>query len=114
VNDFVSAAAYRVVPIQAQDPTRDLTVVKDPAGKEASPLGWHKSKKEFSTTQGNNAMVYSIVRPGAKRYFPDGGSELDFTAQPDFKKPPTEGPNRDAAIVNLFYGKRHLLGFYKA
>ena len=101
--DFVSPASYKVVPFQKTNPTKDISVIKDPAVPKSSPKGWHQSTKSFTVTQGNNAKVYSVVRPGGRRYFADGGESLDFVKNIDFSKAPTEGSNKDAAIINLFY-----------
>ncbi len=104
VVDFISSAMYKVVPLSKTDPTQDLSIVKDPHMPQASPYGWHNGTEISTNTQGNNARVYTIVHPGAKRFYANGGQDLQFLPSPDFSKGPTEGVNRDASVINLFYG----------
>ncbi len=103
VIDYISPARYKAVPITKNNPLKDLTVIENPSVVKASPLGWHRSKQNFTNSQGNNAKVYSNVRPGNKRYFVNGGDMLEFLSLPDLKKSPTEKANLEAAIINLFY-----------
>ena len=105
VVDFISSATYKVVPLSKTDPVQDLAIVKDPHLVKASPYGWHNGTETSTSTQGNNARVYTVIHPGAKKYFTDGGKDLQFTPSPDFSKGPTEGANRDASVTNLFYGE---------
>ena len=101
VIDYISSAAYRAVPLNSVDPVSDTTTIIDPNDKNASPYGWHESSASFTNTQGNNARVY-VIEKGNKRYFADGGKSLEFLAGFQKEKSPQE--NRDASIVNLFYG----------
>ena len=100
----MSSATYKALPLSFKDPTKEITLIQDPAYKKASPYGWHNATQLYTNTQGNNAKVYSNLQPGHKRYFVDGGQELQFLAHADFTQAPTEVVNRDAAITNLFYG----------
>jgi extracellular elastinolytic metalloproteinase len=103
VIDFISSATYRVVPFTQVSPLNDLETTKDPAIQNASPFGWHKSTREFTSSQGNNARVYSVVRPENRRHFSEGGGDLKFENEFNPVVAPTEGTNRDLSITNLFY-----------
>ncbi len=102
-------ATYRVYPAPVESPihTEPLppadarALVADPADPTASPFGWHDTDglpgSEFTTTEGNNAVVYFGDVEGTA----DGGPTLTF----DFPLALADGPSAyaDAALTNLFY-----------
>ncbi|MEP0545587.1 MAG: M36 family metallopeptidase [Rhodothermales bacterium] len=102
-------ATYRVYPAPVESPTHTepappadaRALVADPADPSASPFGWHDTDgtpgPEFTTTEGNNAVVYFGEPDGVA----DGGPTLGF----DFPLALADGPSGyvDAALTNLFY-----------
>lgn len=109
-------ATYRVYPAPVESPlyTTPLppadarVLVADPASATASPFGWHDtdgaSGPEFTTTQGNNALVFfdadgdGTPDPGETA---DGGPTLAFDFPIDLTAPPAT--YAAAVVTNLFY-----------
>jgi hypothetical protein len=102
IDDFISSASYKVVDFKNSKPLT-FTVAENPFLKNASPKGWHSAKGEFTETQGNNARVYAVSRKENKRYFSQGGQNLEFLHNFEPNDLPTQGSNRDVSITNLFY-----------
>jgi extracellular elastinolytic metalloproteinase len=103
VIDYVSHAAYKVIPHTKKDPRDGFEILVDPAYKESSPGGWHSDgTKTFKTTIGNNVESRAIER--FRRIYVES-EDLKFT--PDFNplQPPKSPTNRNASMVNLFYCK---------
>ncbi|KAG9104086.1 hypothetical protein FRC06_005569 [Ceratobasidium sp. 370] len=103
VVDFVADASYRVIPLQNQDLREDgFKVVNDPQDPNASPDGWHKSKKvETTETVGNNAVSYKgldqnllvpISRPN------DPISRLVFAINDNYGKGGKEGDRVQVSV----------------
>jgi hypothetical protein len=88
----------------------------------ASPYGWNKTTgAEFVDTRGNNVWSFYDASPGPLGGAPSGTTPpstaggtgastwdytWDLTKEPEFNSPTTPNnlfPNRNAAIVNLFY-----------
>lgn len=107
--DWVSDATYNVYPIGVNDPTDgERKLVKDPADKDASPLGWHamSEKENYTSTMGNNVYAHENLDGKSnndylKNFRPDGGKKLKFDFPLDLKKEPKS--YLKAAITNLFY-----------
>ncbi|KAJ6554765.1 Fungalysin metallopeptidase-domain-containing protein [Mycena capillaripes] len=100
-NDFVSNAAYRVLPIFKQDLTEGFEVLVDPQDSVSSPLGWHNDGTTTSNdTSGNNAMVY--LNQNTTDTTSQSAPEIfNYTQDPTLA--PGAGMNSDAARTNVFY-----------
>lgn len=100
-------AQYAVFEFPIESPAHgDMTLLEDPANKEASPYGWHDDNgvagAEYTITRGNNTYA-SEDKTGENEagYSPDGGDELIFNFP--FLEGPDHEKNLDASITNLFY-----------
>jgi hypothetical protein len=114
LNDWVSAASYRVYQAPKESPyDGDRTLVVDPAEASASPFGWHDTNgvagAEFTVTRGNNVHAYADRNIDD---LPDAGSDPNGTASLVFDFPVNlnQAPlsYRDAAVTNLFYWNNFL------
>ncbi len=103
-------AEYDVIPLPAESPLDSpQTTIIGPSDPTASPFGWHDTNGaaggEYTDTRGNNVFAQTDLDAnnfgGENR--PDGGAGLvfDYLWNPDLG--PTEGTNKEAAVVNLFY-----------
>ena len=109
-NWIAEEAEYDVIPVPAESPLDSpQTTVIGPSDPTASPFGWHDTNgaagAEYTDTRGNNVFAQSDLDAnnfgGENR--PDGGAGLIFDPLWDPSLGPTEGNNKDAAVVNLFY-----------
>ncbi|EUC62782.1 extracellular metalloproteinase MEP [Rhizoctonia solani AG-3 Rhs1AP] len=101
--DFVHhLTSYRVTPFTSQDPTgAGFIVATDPYDKSASPNGWHQYGTTTTTsTSGNNVLSYTGTTSGTTSQS-SPINIYDYIRNPDLS--PSEGPNPDAARVNVFY-----------
>ncbi|CCO35230.1 hypothetical protein BN14_09345 [Rhizoctonia solani AG-1 IB] len=105
VVDFVSSAtAYRVTPFTSQDLTdTGFSLVTDPFDKVASPNGWHRYGTTNTTdTSGNNVRAYIAGNAGYETTAQSSSTNVyDYVRNPNLSV--SEGPNPDAARVNVFY-----------
>ncbi|KAF7359719.1 Extracellular metalloproteinase mep [Mycena venus] len=99
--DFVSNAAYRVLPIFKQDLTEGFELLVNPQDPVSSPLGWHNDGITTSNdTSGNNAMVY--LDQNTTDTTPQSAPGIfNYTQDPTLS--PGAGMNSDAARTNVFY-----------
>ena len=111
-------ATYRVYPVPVVSPVHTTPLppddarelVTDPSDAVASPFGWHDTDgaagPEFSTTQGNNALVYFDANangvPDAGEHA-DGGPMLAFDFPADLAIPAPTAAYTDAILANAFY-----------
>ncbi|KAK1230128.1 hypothetical protein PQX77_006790, partial [Marasmius sp. AFHP31] len=103
MNDFVSHASYKVLPIWKQTPDEGYEVVVDPQLlTTASPTGWHLP--EGNSTEGNNVAVYIGSRFQIPlNTTPQSSPGLVFNYTYDASQDPTIPSNQDAARTNVFY-----------
>jgi hypothetical protein len=123
---------FKVLALPAESPidvdfngesTQTMVSVLEAGDAVASPYGWTKSTgAEFQDTRGNNVWSFYDPSPGPLGGVPGsvitppttpggtGASTWDYvwdlTKEPEFNSPTTPNnafPNRNAAIVNLFY-----------
>jgi extracellular elastinolytic metalloproteinase len=119
---------FKVLALPAESPidisatnTQTMVSVLSSGDAVASPYGWNKTTgAEFEDTRGNNAWSFYDPSPGPLGGAPAGptppstagaGSAaiwdytFDLTEEPEFisTTPDNVFPNRNAAIVNLFY-----------
>jgi len=112
LNNWVSHASYRALPISVNDPTDgERALLVDPADELASPKGWHylSSTQSSFETVGNNASAQlnpSGSPDSKKNKKPLGGPELNFDFPLDLTKPPKE--YADAAVTNLFVWNNYM------
>ncbi|KAJ6632604.1 Fungalysin metallopeptidase-domain-containing protein [Mycena sp. CBHHK59/15] len=100
--DFVSKAAYRVLPIFKQDVTEGFELLRDPQDTTSSPLGWHNDGTSTSTdTSGNNAIAYFDATLSATTSESAPGLIFNYTQDPTVS--PSTQVNLDAARTNVFY-----------
>ncbi|KAJ3211733.1 Fungalysin/Thermolysin Extracellular metalloproteinase 5 [Dinochytrium kinnereticum] len=112
--DWVSDAAYNVLPLGINDPeSGDRVMVLDPAHPVSSPHGWHmqvslessKKAKNFTVTVGNNVYAHENLdgkNEWKNKIRPDGKKDLifDFPLNLTIQEP---SEYIDAAVTNLFY-----------
>ena len=104
-------AEYDVIPLPAESPLDSpQTTVVGPSDPVASPFGWHDtngaSGAEFTDTRGNNVFARTDLDANNNpigEIQPDGGAGLVFDFPWDSLLGPTDGTNKEAAVVNLFY-----------
>jgi hypothetical protein len=109
-----ASASYLVVPYPSLSPAHaPHRLETDPwlkagAVNDATTHGWHfDGTTDYLTTRGNNVAAYddaaNLNVPGnyASSLTPSPG--LSFNYPPDFGNSPSTVPNRNAAVVNLFY-----------
>ncbi|KAH9477322.1 Extracellular metalloproteinase mep [Psilocybe cubensis] len=100
VTDFVTKAAYLVVPMQEEILTQGFQTLTDPQDLLASPLGWHSNGTVNTTvTSGNNAIAFKANQNATTSQSAPG--QFFFTQDPN--SAPTTPNNLDAARVNAFY-----------
>ncbi|KAJ7140443.1 Fungalysin metallopeptidase-domain-containing protein [Mycena filopes] len=104
--DFVSQAAYLVLPISKKVPSDGFDVLVDPQDLTASPKGWHWNGTGISTsTDGNNVATFKKLDLAGKHTVqtPESapGQTFDYPWNPTAE--PNITANRDAALVNNFY-----------
>ncbi|KAJ8087794.1 hypothetical protein PM082_006631 [Marasmius tenuissimus] len=103
INDFVSHASYKVLPIWKQTPDEGYEVIVDPQLlTAASPAGWHLP--EGNSTEGNNVAVYighQFQDPLNTTLQSSPGLVFNYTY--DASQDPAVTSNQDAARTNVFY-----------
>jgi hypothetical protein len=95
---------YRVTPFTSQDLTdTGFSLVTDPFDKVASPNGWHRYGTTNTTdTSGNNVRSYIAGNAGYETTAQSSSTNVyDYVRNPNLSV--SEGPNPDAARVNVFY-----------
>ncbi|KAI1809534.1 fungalysin metallopeptidase [Poronia punctata] len=99
--DWVSDATYKVFPWDVRNPEDgEREVVEDPAD-ESSPFGWHSDgSKNYTITQGNNALALQDYSGGGD-YSPESES-LEFEYDVDFSESNPDN-YKDASVTQLFY-----------
>ncbi len=101
--------SYRVYPEPTESPSHGIRqLVVNPADAVASPFGWHDNNgangAEFTITRGNNVWAQDDLNGNNGTGFsPDGGASLDFDFGLDLTVDPSNSPNLESGIVNLFY-----------
>ena len=104
---MLDGSQYRVYDLPTESPNHgSRTLVSEPADPLASPRGWHDDNNqpgvEYTTTKGNNVLVYDDSDgTNSKAYSTDGGEFLNFDFPIDFDSQPVV--SRDASLTNLFY-----------
>ncbi|KAJ7318948.1 Fungalysin metallopeptidase-domain-containing protein [Mycena albidolilacea] len=100
--DFVSSAAYRVLPVYKEYLTEGFELLVDPQDPVSSPLGWHNDGTTTSNdTTGNNAWVY--LDGNITDTTPQSAPGMIFNYTQDPTLSPGAGMNSDAARTNVFY-----------
>ena len=110
-NEAAGEPEYDAIPLPAESPLDSpQTTVVGPSDSTASPFRWHDTDgvagAEFTDTRGNNVSALTDLDGnnfpfGETR--PDGGAGLIFDFAWDPLLGPTDGTNKEAAVVNLFY-----------
>ena len=103
--------SYDVIPLPAESPyDSPQTTVVGPSDSTASPFSWHDTDgadgAEFTDTRGNNVFAQTDLDANNNpvgEIQPDGGAGLIFNYPWDPLLGPTDGTNKEAAVVNLFY-----------
>ncbi|RZK55397.1 MAG: hypothetical protein EOO59_10605, partial [Hymenobacter sp.] len=109
-----TTSSYLVVPFPRERPTTlPLQVETDPwlkagAINNATTNGWHfDGTTNYLTTRGNNVSAYDDAAnanaPGNYATSQTAAPGLTFNYAPDFTATPSNVPNRNAAVTNLFY-----------
>ncbi|KAJ2931005.1 hypothetical protein H1R20_g6081, partial [Candolleomyces eurysporus] len=100
VTDFVSHATYTVLPATKQTFVDGLETLTDPEDLEASPNGWHSigAGAETTTTSGNNVVAFR-----GQTVVEETSATLNFNAEYDDTKNPTDPQNIEGAVTNAFY-----------
>ncbi|KAF8721175.1 Fungalysin metallopeptidase (M36), partial [Rhizoctonia solani] len=105
VVDFVSSAtAYRVTPFTSQDLSdTGFSLITDPFDELASPNGWHRYGTTNTTdTSGNNVRAYVAGNAGYETTVQSSSTNIyNYVRDPTLSV--YQGPNPDAARVNVFY-----------
>ena len=110
-NEVTGVPEYDVIPIPAESPLDSpQTTVAGPSDPTASPFRWHDTDgvagAEFTDTRGNNVFAQTDLDANnnpAGETQPDGGPGLIFDFPWNPLLGPTDGTNKEAAVVNLFY-----------
>ena len=106
-NAVFSGEQYLVFPLPLESPLDgDRQLITEPHNEIASPFAWHDvdgvEGPEFTITRGNNVWAFEFTKGGTQiGDSPDGGENLDFSFDLDYKTQPITYQN--ASITNLFY-----------